>query len=184
MATKTTDLLDGPVIPPTFKAAGLSARFHKLVTLRQQYNQEIDRLTKLIKSDDENDPGLNIQIELAMAERGLKSVLVDDWCVSACDGRNVTIKRELLQQAMLERGLAADFVNETIEAATVVKPYTYIQVQDAKKLLDRIRPGSTGEFKAKVAATMKAKRQAPTPKPKPKPKQERTRSAGTRKGAR
>lgn len=120
---------------PVYKTVGLGKPFHDLVMERQRVTREIKDLTDRLKSDDENDPGLNMKIEMLLTEKGLDAVAVDELVVLRLDGKNVSIKRETLQQAMLEYGIPADDVVGLIDLATITKAYSYIQVQKAKNLL-------------------------------------------------
>lgn len=137
--------------PVTFDKAGLSKSFATMVEARQRVVGQIKELERSLKSEDPEEPGLNLQIEYAMSEKDLKSVAVGDHVVLLMDGKNVTIKREILQQAMLEYGVPADDVVALIELASVTKRYSYIQVQKAKNLLKRTSGKTAGEVKSAVA---------------------------------
>lgn len=124
----------------TYKEAGLGIPFRKLVIERQGYKERMDEGERALgdkKKDDPGHPGLNARIESALQARGLSAVIVDDWIVTRSSGKNVTIPREKLAQAMIEAGIDGDVIEAVIAAAQNENKYTYIQVTRAKKLIER-----------------------------------------------
>jgi hypothetical protein len=108
---------------PDYKRAKLGSRFRAAVKVRQEIKETISKLeTKLGTAEN---PGINQEIELALAEKDLRVVRCEDWTVTLCEGSNTSLSKEKL----LEAGVPV----EVLEAATVTRKYTYIQVKDTKR---------------------------------------------------
>ena len=112
---------------PDYKKAKLGTRFRALVKVRQEIKEEIEKLEA--KLGDTDNPGINQEIELALAEHDLRTVRCEDWTVTLCEGKNVNLSKTRL----IEEGVDV----EVIEACTKVTPYTYIQVTETKKSAER-----------------------------------------------
>lgn len=119
MATKTKSNVTEI---PTYLSARLGQKFRDMVLRRQKLKAMADKAEEELGNS--HDPRLNAEIELALAERDLRSVIVDKYQVTIAEGSNSNLSKELL----LEAGVDAD----TLEACTVSKKYTYILVTEVK----------------------------------------------------
>lgn len=113
---------------PDYRAAKLGEKFREMVKRRVHLKSLIDKAEEEL--GDSRNPALNAEIELALAERDLRSVVVDKHQVTIAENPGQPI---LSREKLLEAGVGAD----TIEECTVRHPYTYIVVTELKKNKER-----------------------------------------------
>lgn len=138
---------------PTATDAGLDAKFKNMIARRNHLKQVIAEAEAELGDKAKGIYGLNQKIEDALVAADITVVTCGDKTVTRCNGTNVTLSREGMQQGLLEYGVPADDVTELVEAATNRKPYTYIQITDTKVLSERAEHGGfevkSGSVKSK-----------------------------------
>lgn len=132
-------------VVPSYKDAGLTPKFARMVAERQELKHDIKQLEE--KCDRVND-----EITLTMGQHDLKAVMVGPYKASLITTSRKAINQDRLKERLLAGGMSGQDVVALLDEVSTVSESTFLRVDDTEK-----RKVAGKEKRAKVLSIKKKK---------------------------